>query len=406
MEPTFGLLQPDELTQDARLRAQAFSVGVGPTDPDRPLVPLDRVHVARSGAKLVGTATVFAFGQWFGGRSVPMGGLAGVAVAPESRGSGIARQLVSDALAAMRERGEVLSSLYPTTATLYRSMGYEFAGRYERTTVPIQVVADAAHRQADDQELQAEQVPGTDIGVLRPLYDRLAAESSGWLDRSDLFWDRLAHEYNAERHNRFCYALRDSAGAVRAGLTVSHRAGQEPLKFGLDIGGPFADSPSSMRAALSLVAALGTTADRATFSLPVEQLGFVLPTAYLDHADSWLWMARIVDVPGALTARGYNPTVTAAVELAVQDPVAPWNEGRWSLEVVDGQATVARVGHSAPPATDACVLDIQSLSGLYTGFVSPAELVRAGRLRGASTRAIALLATIFSGSPPRLADFF
>ena len=405
MELTFGLLAPDELAQDARLRSQAFSVDAGPVDPDRPRVPLDRVHVARQNGKLVGTATVFSFGQWFGGRSVPMGGVAGVAVTPEARGKGVARRLMHDAIVAMRERGEVLSALYPTTATLYRSVGYEFAGRYERTTIPVHTVAAAVDQQ-DGAELTVEQVQGTDVGQLRTVYDQVAAESPGWLNRSDLFWDRLGHEINPDRHNRFCYVLRDSAGVARAGLTVSHRSGDEPLMFGLDIGGPFADSPSSMRAALSLLAALGTTADRATFSLPVEQLGLVLPPAYLDHADSWLWMARIVDVPGALTARGYNPSITAELELTVRDPLASWNTGRWSVAVADGSATVTKRSDTSPSGADELVVDIQSLSGLYTGYVSPAELIRAGRLDSASPQAVAALAAVFAGPAPRMVDFF
>lgn len=406
MEPTFGRLQPDELAEDARIRSQAFSVDVGPADPDRPGVPLDRVHVARLGGELVGTATVFSFGQWFGGRSVPMGGVAGVAVAPHARGMGIARQLIADAIVAMRDRGEVLSALYPTAPPLYRSMGYEFAGRYERTTVDLHTVAAAAKRQAGDPSLQAKPIAGSDIQQLRPLYDRLAAESPGWLDRSDLFWRRIGHEINPDRHNRFCYLLTDNGGEIRAGLTVSHRAGVEPLKFGLDIGGPFADSPDAMRAALSLVANMGATADRATFSLPVEQLGLAMPAAYLDHADSWLWMARIVDLAGAVRARGYSRHVTADVALAVHDPVAPWNDGRWLLSVANGEARVERIEDDAPQRPDIVALDIQTLSGLFTGFLQPGSLAGAGRLPNASPEALDALASIFAGPAPRLVDFF
>lgn len=406
MEPTFGRLHADELVKDGRLRSQAFSVDVGPVDPDRPLVPLDRVHVARLHGELIGTATVFPFGQWFGGRSVPMGGLAGVAVAPQARGLGVARQLVGDAIAAMRDRGEVLSSLYPTAPPLYRSMGYEFAGRYERTTVDLHTVAAAAKRHADDPSFEIQQVGGVELERLRPLYDRLAAESPGWLDRSDLFWERLCHEIKPDRHNRFCYLLTDSEGTIRAGLTVSHRAGTEPLKFGLDIGGPFADSPAAMRAALLLVATMGATADRATFSLPVEQLGLAVPAPYLDHADSWLWMTRIVDLAGAITARGYNPHVTADVVLAVSDPVAPWNDGRWALSVANGEAMVERIEDDGQQRTDAIELDIQTLSALFTGFLDPDSLARAGKLPGTSRVALDAVAGIFAGPAPRLADFF
>jgi predicted acetyltransferase len=117
-------------------------------------------------------------------------------------------------------------------------------------------------------------------------------------------------------------------------------------------------------------------------------------------------MARIVDVPGALTARGYNPSITAELELTVRDPLASWNTGRWSVAVADGSATVTKRSDTSPSGADELVVDIQSLSGLYTGYVSPAELIRAGRLDSASPQAVAALAAVFAGPAPRMVDFF
>ncbi len=68
--------------------------------------------------RLVAQTRSLPFGQFFGGRSVPMGGLSAVAVAPDARGRGCASRVVHAALRAMRERGEVISSLFPATTTL------------------------------------------------------------------------------------------------------------------------------------------------------------------------------------------------------------------------------------------------------------------------------------------------
>src|SRR5262245_23351235 len=54
-------------------------------------------------------------GQWFGGERLSLLGIAGVAVAPEARGQGVAFGLVQATLRAARERGVALSMLYPST---------------------------------------------------------------------------------------------------------------------------------------------------------------------------------------------------------------------------------------------------------------------------------------------------
>ena len=86
---------------------------------------IENARLARLGAKAVGGLLEIPMGQWFGGRSVPMLGLAGVAVAPEARGKRVAWALVTHALREARQRGIALSALYPATLTLYRACGYE-----------------------------------------------------------------------------------------------------------------------------------------------------------------------------------------------------------------------------------------------------------------------------------------
>ena len=65
-----------------------------------------------------------------------MAGVGGVKVAPEARGRGVGRALMTALLDAMAERGYPLSALYPATAQLYRSLGWEMAGGHYRAEVP------------------------------------------------------------------------------------------------------------------------------------------------------------------------------------------------------------------------------------------------------------------------------
>ena len=89
----------------------------------------------RDGA-IVGTARFLEMTQWWHGRAVPMAGVAGVKVAPEARGGGVGRALTAAVLAEIEARGYPLSALYPATAPLYRSFGYEIAGGRYQVTLP------------------------------------------------------------------------------------------------------------------------------------------------------------------------------------------------------------------------------------------------------------------------------
>lgn len=58
--------------------------------------------------------------HWFGGRLVPASGIAGVAVRPESRASGLSRAVLSTLFAAARDRGAVIGTLFRTHPASYR----------------------------------------------------------------------------------------------------------------------------------------------------------------------------------------------------------------------------------------------------------------------------------------------
>jgi predicted acetyltransferase len=310
-----------------------------------------------------------------------------------------------ESLAAMRDRGEIISALYPTASALYRSVGYEFGGRWERTWVDTSHLALlSSTRKTPNADLHVEALEPGGLQRMRPLYDRLAADSHGWLDRSELFWDRLNFYENPSKSNSFGYVITDG-GEVVAGLTVAHRSSQNRHMFDVEIGGPFAGSTAAFDAAIDLIAGLGTTAERASLGLPVEAAALHLPGAILDHADSWLWMFRLVDVKAAIEARGYSPHLTTTWRFNLVDDTAPWNSGSWEVGIDAGRATAE---HRAPQTDDRVVLtiDVQTLACLFTGFISPWDLATAGRLPGAESDLLHVLDAAFFGRPPRLVDFF
>ena len=74
--------------------------------------------------------------QWWLGRPVPMAGVSSVTVAPEYRGRGIGRMLMTVLLDEIAAQGYPLSALFPATMPLYRSLGWELAGARDTVVIP------------------------------------------------------------------------------------------------------------------------------------------------------------------------------------------------------------------------------------------------------------------------------
>src|SRR3954466_14064376 len=125
----------DELHGVFDVRAQAFAVAESDRERWTNLVDPELMTTAFLGTQGVGSLNVIPLGQWYGGRSVPMGGVATVVVRPEHRGEGIAARLLAYALERMRDGGIVVSPLPPATTRVYRASGWEIGGDLARHTI-------------------------------------------------------------------------------------------------------------------------------------------------------------------------------------------------------------------------------------------------------------------------------
>jgi ribosomal protein S18 acetylase RimI-like enzyme len=86
------------------------------------------VRVAALGDEVAGGWINVPMGQHWGDRSVPLLGIAGVGIAPQHRGKGLARAMMRAAVAEARSRGQPLLGLFASTQDLYRRAGFEQPG--------------------------------------------------------------------------------------------------------------------------------------------------------------------------------------------------------------------------------------------------------------------------------------
>jgi predicted acetyltransferase len=133
---------------------------------------------------------------------------------------------------------------------------------------------------------------------------------------------------------------------------------------------------------------------------PHEPLALLLAESRsVTQSFSFPWMSRLLDVPGALEARGY-PEVDGECVIAVDDPRFPENRGPFRVEANGGKVAVTPTDDEA-----GAPIPVGPLSALFTGNLSTHDLVRLGAA-AADDPALPLLAALFAGPPPWSPDFF
>lgn len=347
---------------------------------------------AWAGEELVGTTEVMPVGQFFGGRSVPMGAVASVAVRPDHRGRGIAPRLLALAVERMHEQGLVVSTLHPATTRFYRGLGWEIGGEFGVRRVPT---ASLAALPPGEQECLR---PGRsdDLDGVRECYDRVAPSINGAIDRREPRW--RIDQLTLDRPQRYLYVY-DADDGIDGYVVYDQQQSSRQWGFRITAHELVA---ADARAAVTLWRHLGShvaQVDTITvLAMPADVLTLLLPEQVVELAGANHWMTRIVDAAGAIAARGYPPGVRAEVHLQLVDRVAPWNDGRFVLRVEGGE------GKLSPGGTGDVHISINALASLYTGWASASVLAAAGLVHHADRRDLADLDAAFAGPRPYLFD--
>jgi predicted acetyltransferase len=347
---------------------------------------------AWSGEELVGTTEVMPWGQFFGGRSVPMGAVASVAVRPDQRGRGIAPRLLARSVERMHEQGLVISTLHPATTRFYRGLGWEIGGEFAVRRVPTASLA--ALPPGEPECLRSGRAP--DYDAVRECYERVAPSINGAVDRDDVRWraDRTA----LDRPHRYLYVY-DADTQIDGYVVYDQHQTSRQWGFGITVHELVA---ADARAAVTLWRHVGShvaQVDKVTvLAMPLDALTLLLPEQVVEFVGANHWMTRMVDAAGAIAARGYPAGVGAEVHLQLTDRVAPWNDGRFvlSLDGGDGKLTTGGTGEVH--------LSVNALASLYTGWATASVLAAAGLLHHAGPRDLAALDAAFAGPRPYLFD--
>jgi len=353
---------------------------------------------AFAGDQPAGAAIFHDLRQWWAGRAVPCAGVASVKVAPEYRGQGAGRRLMTELLAAIAARGYPLAALYPATMPIYRSLGWELAGGRYRATIPARslrdlLAPDAAVTAGTGEEPAVRRADAAEaaeiVGIIGGAHE--AARDCGpitwdvplaerWLGRADMYTYRTADGYAAYRWD----------GAGDDALFVEHL---------------HAASPESLRALWSVIASHSSTASAVSlFTAPNDPFWWLTRERDATIVKRSMWMLRVVDAPAAIAARGFPPAVSLSLPLVISDHTRPANSGRWQLSVSDGKGILIPNGPVVPPAPEALTVGARGLAALYAGTpVSTLKL--AGLAAGGAPDADAALDAAFAATPFMVDEF-
>jgi predicted acetyltransferase len=348
------------------------------------------------GPELVATTAAHPLSQWFGGRAVPMAGVAAVATVPELRGTGVGSALVAEALRAARDRGTAISTLYPATVPVYRRLGYEYAGLYTQYRTPLLSLPRAAAGSVE--EVTVEELEG-----IRACYRSWAGSHSGPIDSDfDEWWRQRVFREGYPDEVGHAAVVRGAGGVE--GYVVFRREddrGDAGL-WGIRVACQHlvGTTPASVAALLGYLRRFqGIGTDLQWQGPPSEPLGLLLPEQTLRSHWVFRFMTRLLDVSAAFESRGYRAVNGEAV-FCVEDDLFSENRGPFRLEADRGTIRVSPIeGPVERP------IPVGALSAMYTGYLSPTDLARVGRM-DADHPAAPLLGDLLGGPTPWMQDFF
>ncbi|MCG5218810.1 GNAT family N-acetyltransferase [Streptosporangium sp. KLBMP 9127] len=337
---------------------------------------------AFDGPRLVATSRIIDLVQWWHGRPMSMGGVAGVTVAPEERGRGLGRLIMRATIERCAALGHSVSALFPATTPLYRGLGWEHAGaQYDATLRP-----EALRSIRQTEQVKLRRIGPDDAPAVRAVLDRVYGENRA---SGPIGWDEHSLRIWLDTPDDFRYAADD-------GFVVYRWNGQR-----IDVDNLVAGSEATARALWAMVGTSSTIAQSVRACVaPDDPVFWLVGERTTDQVAQARWMFRVIDVAAALAGRGFPLGATLDTVIEVADPERAANSGGWHLRVAGGTGTAS----PAAPSRSGPRLSVGGFSALFAG-VPMATLRRAGLVSGGDGSGDDELDTAFRATPYMLDNF-
>ncbi|HEY7269743.1 MAG TPA: GNAT family N-acetyltransferase [Dehalococcoidia bacterium] len=375
----------DEMGEFARTVSTALAMPPGRIQgllPDWTLCAFDGPHLAT-------TYAAWPLTMRFDGNAVPIAGVTCVSTNPIDRRRGYLRKIMeADFLRLKDLKQQPWALLYASQAAIYQRFGYGVVSTHYRYSIDPRYIRFAFDAPVPGSLREVSK--DNDFGLLVDLYRRFREERTGYMHRGRAMWEANTLATPPAGYVQNIVVYEDSAEPQGYMIYSSGQGAPETAP------GPSQDvhvqdliwlTPAAYRAFWQHLARMELAREVDWHAVPADDPAphLLLDPRMLQPSSRDGLLARIIDVPAALTARPYPEEATLRFE--VVDQMAPWNTGRWELST-GAEAGVRSLSTSpstsapgSPTLTTAPDLsfDINTLAMLAFNQVSATEAVRMGR---------------------------
>jgi predicted acetyltransferase len=366
-------LTRDDFDQSMGLIREAFGdlpPGTTPQSPDDPPRPGYHAYGTFDDDHLVARLATRGYHSWFGGSAVPSGGIAGVVVTAERRGTKLLDELFRVALDdGLRERGEAVSTMFCTAPGIYRKFGYEVISSYDTIEVPAAALA----RIGAPAGVRTRRATPADFDAVCRVYDTWAAAQNGPLTRRGPAFPADAKAF-IDAFTGVTLAVDDAGDVI--GFASWHRGQETGDSATLEVVDLLALRGDAYGALWHVLGSFGSVVGQVrlcTSGHDVARLS--LPSAHWKAVEREPYMLRVHDVPGAFAGRDWP--VDGDVAFSVAGDHLGTTNGAWHLVIERGKATCVPAA-----AADGPVLTPGGLALAWAGAQTCANLRMAGHLSG------------------------
>lgn len=304
--------------------------------------------------ELVSQICVYPLKVNVSGVEMQMGGVTGVGTYPEYASIGLMRDLIEKALVSMKDKGQLISYLFPYSVPYYRRKGWEFVSDRTQFTIGIEQIPRYAHTEGSVKRVEVNDPMVVDF------YSEYAKQTHGALIRSKIDWEEY---WRWENEDERTAAMFFNAEGKAEGCLFYWVEGD--VFYIKDF---FYTTMSAWQGLWGFISAHTSMVDYIKGNnYTGEPIGFMMNDSQIEEKIQPYYMARIVDVESFLARFPFNPT--DEIVFQVSDPMAQWNNGYFTIRWQGDRQVVTKTLSSDNP--DAIKVDIGILTSMLMGYRPP-----------------------------------
>ena len=327
-------------------------------------------------------------------KKFPVRYIVGVTTHPAARGHGHARELLRAALRRSRDDGCALDILMPSSAPLYRHIGFGFyAHLWEREAAPqdLASLAEPPHRAMTPADSSV-------WSILAAIYDAFTKNKNGFPLRSESAWRSLLEEILLESRIAVVYDKDGPAGYLFYQIEGNRLIVSEFV----------CASESGRRMLYGYLTAHAGQVETCRWYEPLGDKSFLYfangaEHTFIQNRTFPFMMARLADPASAFTGLPAPKDLCGHISFTLTDPFLPEISGNYSLSADAGAMHVAKQETKA--AAD-FTIDAEGAAQLLFGTLTPQELARYEKITSATEETLRFLAALFPKEDNWIHDWY